>query len=323
MNNQPTLAPGTSFSRPAPGLTIFLRLTLIMALALPGSALFGAKTSQSQIASLKTQLDTLQNALGNADASTAAALEAQISLILSNTNAEVNKLNSYIADLNRLVADANAEVPNLIPAPTIQPVTPAAPGSSGPITKTARQLKQEADATSDAAQKADLLAQAAETAVTEGNNADAASYAALSANIIATQSFATSNPAKAAEIAAKVAAVAANANVANADPKRAAEIAVKATFVVNVPAVKDNSALASQISAVTGSVNTITSNTTVTGNAANANLSTALNSASTNATQGNNITVTQTTSSSNTFTSGSTTTPQPLDTGIIVASRSS
>jgi hypothetical protein len=88
-----------------------------------------AKASQTTIATLKTQLDALNNSLANANASTAAAIEAQIQTILTNTNAEVAKLNTLIADLNKLVADANAEVPNLIPAPAVQPVAPAAPAS--------------------------------------------------------------------------------------------------------------------------------------------------------------------------------------------------
>jgi hypothetical protein len=88
-----------------------------------------AKASQTTIANLKSQLDALQDSLGNADASTASQIEAQIATILANTNAEVAKLNTLIADLNKLVADANAEVPNLIVAPTIQPVAPAVPAS--------------------------------------------------------------------------------------------------------------------------------------------------------------------------------------------------
>jgi hypothetical protein len=88
-----------------------------------------AKASQTTIATLKGQLDSLQNSLGNADASTAAAIEAQIKTILDSTNAEVAKLNVLISDLNKLVTDANAEVPNLIVAPTVQPVAPAQPAS--------------------------------------------------------------------------------------------------------------------------------------------------------------------------------------------------
>jgi hypothetical protein len=88
-----------------------------------------AKASKTTLATLNAQLATLQNSLENANASTAAAIEAQILTVLANTNAEVAKLNQLIADLNKLVADANAEVPNLIVAPAIQPVAPATAAS--------------------------------------------------------------------------------------------------------------------------------------------------------------------------------------------------
>jgi hypothetical protein len=101
------------------------------ALVARGSALTSAaKASQTTLATLGVQLQALQNQLGNANASTAATIEAQIKTILDSTNAEVAKLNQYIADLNKLVSDANQEVPGLLTAPVIQPVTPASPASA-------------------------------------------------------------------------------------------------------------------------------------------------------------------------------------------------
>jgi hypothetical protein len=92
-----------------------------------------ANASKGQILTLQLQLANLQDQLANASPSTVAAIESQIATVLSNVNSEVDKLNSYITDLNNLVNDARAEVPNIVPVPTIQPVEEAE-GPASPTT---------------------------------------------------------------------------------------------------------------------------------------------------------------------------------------------
>jgi hypothetical protein len=84
-----------------------------------------AQASRTQISTLQLQLANLQDQLANASPGTVAAIETQISTVLANVNSEVGNLNNLISQLNQLVNDARAEVPNIVPIPTIQAVPPA------------------------------------------------------------------------------------------------------------------------------------------------------------------------------------------------------
>lgn len=88
-----------------------------------------ANASKSQLATLQAQLAALENQLANSTPANIAAIEQAISNLLTATNTEVANVNSLILQLNALVADARAEVPNIVPIPTIQLVPPAQPAS--------------------------------------------------------------------------------------------------------------------------------------------------------------------------------------------------
>jgi len=88
-----------------------------------------ANASKSQLATLQAQLAALENQLANSTPSNIAAIETAIATLLTATNTEVANVNSLILQLNALVADARAEVPNIVPIPTIQLVPPAQPAS--------------------------------------------------------------------------------------------------------------------------------------------------------------------------------------------------
>jgi hypothetical protein len=88
-----------------------------------------ANASKSQLATLQAQLAALENQLANSTPSNIAAIETAIANLLTATNTEVANVNSLILQLNGLVADARAEVPNIVPIPTIQLVPPAQPAS--------------------------------------------------------------------------------------------------------------------------------------------------------------------------------------------------
>lgn len=88
-----------------------------------------ANASKAQLATLQAQLAALENQLANANPSNIAAIETAINTLLTATNTEVANVNSLILQLNALVVDARAEVPNIVPIPTIQLVPPAQPAS--------------------------------------------------------------------------------------------------------------------------------------------------------------------------------------------------
>jgi len=84
-----------------------------------------ANASKAQLATLQAQLASLENQLANSNPSNIAAIETAIANLLAATNTEVANVNSLILQLNALVVDARAEVPNIVPIPTIQLVPPA------------------------------------------------------------------------------------------------------------------------------------------------------------------------------------------------------